>query len=475
MAGAAVLPATPATFGGVFAAAQGGDVIELTSGNYGAFAGGQKPAPVTIRAAAGQSPEMAIGFTNASNLRLEGMTLDNVNISGSTNNVTIAASRFTQSVTVDASSMLNANVVFDRDTFDGISACGSCYEGRLSVRGNSNTAPVGVAVTNSHFGNGGCSDGVQIIGKAYGVQIGPGNEFSGIKQSGCAAHVDSVQLYGSRATQIVGNYFHDNDTIIMAPDGGDHEVVTDNVMVGGGFVPAVQFGHHDGTVFAHNTAMNIDVNSYVSGPDSDPNRNVQLRDNVMVNGSLNADGCQACSVAYNLFSSSGKAKGTNTIVAGPSFVGGATPTTYPGFLLAAGSPGKGNASDGADRGIRIAPGAAPAPTAPAPPAASKTRRGPRVSLRVPRRVSWAQLRRGLRVRVATKVRARVSLRLDRKGAKRPLGWMTRKQPAGTRYYRLKPRHGRLGKRRAMTLILRVRVTNKAGMMTPVTATIRVRR
>ena len=31
-------------------------------------------------------------------------------------------------------------------------------------------------------------------------------------------------------------------------------------------------------------------------------------------------------------------------------------------------------------------------------------------------MTWAQLRRGLRVRVSTKVRARVSLRLDRKGA-----------------------------------------------------------
>jgi hypothetical protein len=36
----------------------------------------------------------------------------------------------------------------------------------------------------------------------------------------------------------------------------------------------------------------------------------------------------------------------------PQFVGGANPTTYAGFKLAPGSPGKGAASDGLDVGIR---------------------------------------------------------------------------------------------------------------------------
>ena len=73
----------------------------------------------------------------------------------------------------------------------------SCYEGRLTVRGYNNTAPVGVTITNNHFGNGGESDGVQLIGGAYGVQVGPGNEFTGIKQGSYSAHVDPIQLYGT--------------------------------------------------------------------------------------------------------------------------------------------------------------------------------------------------------------------------------------------------------------------------------------
>ena len=380
--------------------------------------------------------------------------------------------------TVDASSMSNAGIVFDRDTFDGIDATGSSYEGRLSVRGSDNAGPVGVAVTNSHFGTGGCSDGVQIVGGANGVQVGPGNEFSGLKQASCTAHVDSIQLYGSKNTHIVGNYFHDDDTIIMAPDGGESEVISDNVMIGAGYVPAVQLGSHQGTQFVHNTVKNIQVQtgSKVGSPAGRQRRRPATT------------------------SSPGREHQPRRRVGLPRLPGGVQPVRRqrqrqrheradrrPGLRrlrqphqlcrlpACGGSPGKANASDGADRGIRIAPAAAPAPAAPAPVAASKTRRGPRVSLKVPRHVTWSQLRRGLRVRVSTKVRARVSLRLDRKGAKRAVAWMTRKNPAGTRAYRLKPRHGRLGHRRAQTVILRVRVTNKAGRMTPMSVSIRVSR
>ena len=38
----------------------------------------------------------------------------------------------------------------------------------------------------------------------------------------------------------------------------------------------------------------------------------------------------------------------------PQFVGGSSPNTYAGYALAAGSPGKGKASDGGDVGARVA-------------------------------------------------------------------------------------------------------------------------
>jgi hypothetical protein len=477
MAPAAVLPAAPGNLPAVFGSANPGDVITLAPGDYGSFAGGQKAGVVTIQGAPGGASSMEVSFGNAANINLQGLTIGAATISGGSRNITIGASRITKMSTVDASSMANAGIVFDRDTFDGIDVTASSYEGRLSVRGNNNGSPVGVAVTNSHFGNGGCSDGVQIVGGAYGVQVGPGNEFSGLKQGSCAPHVDSIQLYGSSHTQIVGNYFHDDDTIIMAPDGGESEVIADNVMVGAGYVPAVQLGSHRGSQFVHNTVKNIDVHmDHKSG--QSPSSGGVVRDNVFVNGTTNASdpgNCSGCTVGYNLFSSNGSSAGTASIVGAPAFVGGANPANYAGYMLAPGSPGKASASDGTDRGIRIAPAAAaPAPVAPVPKAA-KARRGPRVSLKVRRRISWAQLRRGLVVRVSTKVRARVSLRLDRKGSRRPLGWMSGKNPAGARTYRVKARRGRLGPPHAQTVLLRVRATNKAGRLTVMNVPIRVRR
>ena len=94
-----------------------------------------------------------------------------------------------------------------------------------------------MTIKNSHFGGGGCSDGIQIIGDAYGVQV-IGNEFEGIQQGSCAPHVDSIQLYGSSHTLIDGNFFHDVDTAFMAPDGGENETFVNNVFLGGDYRPA---------------------------------------------------------------------------------------------------------------------------------------------------------------------------------------------------------------------------------------------
>jgi hypothetical protein len=361
-ASAADLNATPSNLSSVYASAQGGDVILLAAGSYGSFAGGSKSSVVTLTPQSGATATMSPNLgSGVNNLKLDGLTLDGLYTNGA-RNTAIVNSRFTGLTRVDTpANVSNANLVFDHDTFDGLSATASSYEGRLTVRGYENTSSVGVKITNSHFGNGGCSDGIQIIGDAYGVEVGPGNEFSGIKQGSCAPHVDSIQLYGSSHTQIVGNYFHDDDTIIMAPDGGDHENIADNVMVGSGYVPAVQLGSHDATQFVHNTVKSIDVHMDHKSGEPASSQGV-VRDNVFVSGTTNATdagNCSGCTVSYNLFNSSGNATGSNTQVGAPAFTGGANPSTYSGYALASGSPGKANASDGADRGIRTTGGSQP--------------------------------------------------------------------------------------------------------------------
>jgi hypothetical protein len=361
-ASAADLNATPSNLSSVYASAQGGDVIHLAAGSYGSFAGGSKSSVVTLTPQSGATATMSPNLgSGVNNLKLDGLTIDGLYTNGA-RNTAIVNSRFTGLTRVDTpANVSNANLVFDHDTFDGLSATASSYEGRLTVRGYENTSAVGVKITNSHFGNGGCSDGIQIIGDAYGVEVGPGNEFSGIKQGSCAPHVDSIQLYGSSHTQIVGNYFHDNDTIIMAPDGGDHENIADNVMVGSGYVPAVQLGSHNATQFVHNTVKSIDVHMDHKSDEPASSQGV-VRDNVFVSGTTNATdagNCSGCTVSYNLFNSSGNATGSNTQVGTPAFTGGANPSTYTGYALASGSPGKANASDGADRGIRTTGGSQP--------------------------------------------------------------------------------------------------------------------
>jgi hypothetical protein len=376
VASAADLNATPSNLSSVYSSAQGGDVIHLAAGNYGNFGGGSKASVVTLVAQSGAtatiSPNLGAGVNN---LRFDGLTIDGAYTNGA-RNTAFVNSRFTGLVRVDTpANVSNANILFDRDTFDGLSATASSYEGRLTVRGYENNSPVGVKITNSHFGNGGCSDGVQIIGGAYGVEIGPGNEISGIKQASCSNHVDSIQLYGSSHTQIVGNYFHDSDTVIMAPDGGDAESITDNVMLGSGYVSAVQLGSQDGTQFRHNTVKNIQVQtgSKVGGSAS---RNVVVQDNAFAQGAdLNpsqGSGCSNCPTSYNLFATSGAASGSNTVVGTPVFTGGSSPTTYSGYQLASNSPGKANASDGADRGIRTSGSPPPPPPPPGDTTAPET-------------------------------------------------------------------------------------------------------
>jgi hypothetical protein len=465
---AAVMSATPSTLDGAVAKAQPGDVVALSSGDYGTFQGASKSGTVTLKAQAGAQATMEINWSSASNLRVEGATITGATISGSTHDVTIANSRFIGGAVVRADQMANANIVFDGNTHAGIDVCGSCYEGRLSVAGRG-SQPSGIVVRNSVFGPGGNADGMQIGGN--GVQV-LNNEFVGIRQTS-AVHSDALQLYGQSGTVVRGNWFHDNDVAIMAPDGGSNEQITDNVFIGRGYRPAIQLGSQDNTVFAHNVVRGIDVFLDAKSGDS-PSRNGIVRDNVLVDGTVNAPAskCSGCTVTHNLFTRGGI--GDNAIVGAPVFTGGGNPTTYAGHLLAAGSPGKGTASDGTDRGIRIQPGAA-AP-APAPPAAGGGN-GPAsgsvagAKLKAPRRVSWARLRRGLRVRVVSAEPVRVVLRLSRKQGGKALARKVRRMAAGRRTFVLRVRPGR---RPARTVALMVRMTNAAGETSVLRRKVRVR-
>jgi hypothetical protein len=366
-AGAADLNATPANLASVFAAAQGGDVIHLAAGSYGTFNGGSKPSTVTLTPAPGAAVSMGVAFSPADHIALDGMTITAANLVGA-HDISITNSTFTGLTTIDAK-LPNANILLSGDRFDGINTCSSCLEGRVSVRGYENsTQPVGVTIANSHFGNGGESDGIQIVGGAYGVQVGPGNEFSGIKQGNFSAHVDPIQLYGSSHTLITGNYFHDNSTAIMAGDGGNAERVENNVFVMDEYPWAVVASHIPNMVLRHNTVLggSLHVDDAINPGSSSTPSSGTIVDNA---GPVSFGQRGSVTESYNIFPG---ASGQKDISANPKFVGGAKPTTYAGFVLAPGTPGTKAADDGADMGIVPAPPptpvavpAAPTPTAPA--------------------------------------------------------------------------------------------------------------
>jgi hypothetical protein len=342
--------ATPSTVVSMAASAPADSTLCLTAGSYGARTfSAQRSSNVTLTPA--PSATVSIDPTvSGSGYTFDGLTITGLYTNGA-RNTRFVNSTFTGPSRVDTpASTTNAGILFARDTFDNIDACSSCYEGRLTVRGYNNNAPVGVTVTNSHFGNGGASDGVQIIGDAYGVQVGPGNEFSGIRQGNFSAHVDPIQLYGSSHSVITGNYFHDNSTGIMAPNGGDHETLTQNVFVMDEYPYAAYFGWAQSTTAIHNTIVggSLHFEDWTNGSDH-PSAHTSgvVRDNVLAGG-IDKIGLVSGALVqdYNLVPRS--PSGLHDIVGQPVFKGG---SGRAGYELAPLSPGYGAASDGFSMGI----------------------------------------------------------------------------------------------------------------------------
>ncbi|HET6508251.1 MAG TPA: right-handed parallel beta-helix repeat-containing protein [Baekduia sp.] len=344
---AADLQATPSTFSSVFSGAKSGDVIHLAAGDYGTFRGGSKSGPVTIT---GTGATLSASLGASQNLILDGLTIRDMSTNGA-RNLVVQNSTFTGATVIQTpTSAPNANIVIDHNTFSNIDVCSSCYEGRLAVRGYQNTQPVGVTISNNLFGPGGDSDGIQIVGDAYGVQIGPGNEFRGLAQVS-TAHTDAIQLYGSSHTLITGNWMHDNATGIMAPDGSDHEIITNNVISTTGYPWPIVMGNAVGNTVTHNTLPGsggaVEVDKSNDGTASSGN---VVTDNVLASVvSASGGKPQGTTVDYNLIS--GGTQGSHDVKGKPTYVGGSAPTTWAGFALTSSSAGAGQASDGLAMGI----------------------------------------------------------------------------------------------------------------------------
>jgi hypothetical protein len=407
--------ATPATFAGAFSAAGASDTILLASGDYGTFTGAAKPGMVTIRSQPGASATMRLDFSAASNITIDGLTLSDVAMQGSaTKHVTVRNSTITGPTVLRTGSLADADILFDGNRHGAWNKCSSCGEGRLFLPDRTDR-PSGITIRNSRFGPGGNSDGIQ--NGSNGTRI-LDNEFVGIRQIDAAAgvHADSIQLYGSKNTLIQGNWFHDVSVGVMCADGCDHEQIKDNVFAVDGSPYSVTLLSDDGSTISHNTLSDrgrCDYGKscgvlYLGNKSSDPpSRGTIVKDNVLTSICV-CDG-SASGLAqedYNLMREGGH--GAHDLRGTPTYSGGATPSSYAAFALAAGSSGKGTASDGLDRGARIT-----APRPAAQHAASPLAVHARVLSRLGSVVSGGRLRLELRTSRAGRLTAGVSVSLRR--------------------------------------------------------------
>jgi Concanavalin A-like lectin/glucanases superfamily/Right handed beta helix region len=370
-----VLHATPANLSSVFGSAQAGDTVLLASGSYGTFQGGMKPGMVTLAPEPGATPTMGVNFMPAANITLDGIAITGLTIgNASSHDLTVRNSSFNQAqANIRTGDLSNANILFDHNTHVGFVKCSSCGEGRVFLPGKTGQ-PSGVTIQNSYFA-GGNSDGIQNGGR--GVQI-LNNEFTGIHQIDGAdgVHADAIQLYGSSSTVIRGNYMHDVADGIMAPDGTDHEVIQDNVMLTDGYPFAITMESDNGSIVQHNTLPDgsCDYNDHcgilrLGSKSGQPGgTGTVIKDNILSDISVPEGSQSNAEENYNLITSGSSGKGAQDQRGAPRFVGGTGPGSY---ILAAGSLGKGTASDGADRGARLTP----VPPA-APPAAPQAQAGP---------------------------------------------------------------------------------------------------
>jgi hypothetical protein len=349
---------TPATFAAAYRAAPAGAVLCLSGGSYGTFAGSLRSTPVTIRAQAGASAQMALSFRPASNITIEGLRLTDIELGDArTKNITVRRSDVVGQTTFRTGQLQNANVLFDGNFHRDWDKCSGCAEGRIWLPEKTGQ-PSGITIQNSFF-FGGLSDGIQ--NGSRGTRI-IGNQFLNL-ESGSAGgvHADAIQLYGSAQTLIRGNWFRDLPNgvgVIMAADGADHEVIEDNVVGRGVSRPWLDLYSDDGSIVRHNTLVDgaCEYNqrcgqiSLGSKSGDDVGRGTVIENNVL--SAISAQNGATFSSRNNLLAYQNPI-GPGDRRGSPVYAGGSAPTTYNGFKLAAGSPGRLAASDGRDIGARF--------------------------------------------------------------------------------------------------------------------------
>jgi hypothetical protein len=362
------------------AAATAGQTVCVAAGNYGNVAAVNKTSPgVTVRPASGvarSSVQMSFNWndsrTPAAWLTFDGVTVNNLNVSAPTHDVTwrnsemagpsqlnAGASPNANNACGNCPAMNNQNILFEGNDFS-LSRCPdlSCaiYQGRLEVMYTAST-PAGITIRGNLF-HGGCADGIQFGGDAgYGVLI-QGNTFRDMLQSVCeqtyfpgresqAPHIDAVQGVGVTGFVFDSNLVLNNSTGVVNYDGdASNVVVTNNVIETEG--DAVVVCAAKNLRVEHNTIKRGNVWNCVNHGQT-PSTNTVWRNNIQP-GAVGVQGGSTFSVYDYNMCTKGTCAGSHSMSGTPSWLGGTNPQTFSGYALTGSSAGKRLASDGSDIG-----------------------------------------------------------------------------------------------------------------------------
>lgn len=347
------------------ASAPNDSTICLNDGDYGTvnITNIDRNGFVTVRSTTGQGAQLGIGEVWASSfIKFESLTFDWATVRNGSHHIEFWNSTFAPGgdgliFNLETVPATDTAFIVDGCVFDQVSH--GPWDGRMSVRGVR-----GLKIRNSVFSGSpaaptATSDGIMLIGGARDVEVGPGNVFTNIRQQDAhdGEHIDAFQIFGAGPNnKVIGNYFTNSDTFIMAPDGSDSVTVENNVFDGAAlpYEFKIQFGSTQNSVFRHNTVRDVVV-SFDSKPTDPASSNILAENNILVGASSwktsSGNGCSNCTFTSNLFDDSADASGTNNVIGVPTFVGGASPTSYEGWLLAEGSIGENAGNDGLDMGI----------------------------------------------------------------------------------------------------------------------------
>ncbi|MGZ3805372.1 MAG: hypothetical protein ACXVB4_14245 [Pseudobdellovibrionaceae bacterium] len=333
-----------------------GSTVCLNGGDYGSMtlSNISKSSAVTLQSASGVGATIGItALSSSNNLIFKNLTLSTLMWSGNANtNIKILNNTFTGQLYIfgNGNGSPQHNLV-DGNTFDGISVCTNCREGRVQLYGAND-----LVVSNNHFGKAGESDGIQWGG--YGGTVGPGNIFDGLVQclgNTCyTRHVDSIQQYGEVDHQTITGNFFINDTVgIGTYDSSANVTVTNNIFIGTDtnlMRCVIDFGSSTNLNFNHNTLINVPqmragALNYTTGSSG------SILNNIFMNYSFSEPGAGfSGTVDHNQFTSSDLVIGTNPLIGIPVFIGGSSPSTWAGYQLTSTSPGYKASLDGKDMG-----------------------------------------------------------------------------------------------------------------------------